>query len=165
MLQTARDVDIVEGFYNEQVAKINKQNEEIVTLSKRAIQIQLQKDKCKAIVEKMQHTLGKISMLQNYTIFNQEQLRKLALLHDVYRNTYHSAKWFKEKMDQTTFDDNNQYQNLQTVIVKAYADLFKVSEKKLLAILMESRHLKNTIRLKLEHLLQVLSLLAQVLFY
>ena len=47
-------------------------------------------------------------MLQNYTIYNQEQLRKLALLHDESSTeTYNSAKWFKEKMSQTTFDDND----------------------------------------------------------
>ncbi|CAL6020682.1 EXS_family protein [Hexamita inflata] len=80
-----------------------------------------------------------INALKLYFL-NQEQLRKLALLHDESSTeTYHSAKWFKEKMDQTTFDDNNQYQNLQNIIVKAYADLFKVSEKKSLAILMENQ--------------------------
>ncbi|CAL6023970.1 Hypothetical_protein [Hexamita inflata] len=52
MEEASKGADIVEKFYFEQVEKIQTQNEEITILTKRALQIKLQKEKCKAIVEK-----------------------------------------------------------------------------------------------------------------
>ncbi|CAL6034717.1 EXS_family protein [Hexamita inflata] len=149
MLLTGRDVDIVEGFFDEQMAKIKKQSDEIATLTKRAIQIQLEKPKCKAIVEKMQHTLGKISMLQNYTTYNQQQLTKLSLLHDESSTeAYDSSKWLEDKLVQTKFDDNNLYLDMQKVIIQLYSELFQVSDKKALQLLMESQNSQKAEQVK-----------------
>ncbi|CAL6061741.1 EXS_family protein [Hexamita inflata] len=146
LVQVSSQVDVLESFFLEQVKNIGKKSDEIEGLAKKAIQIKLEPTKCGALVDKMKDVLGKISVLQNFTIYNYDQLQVLCRLHDSSsQEAYNSIKWLEEKMDQTTFDDNDKYEVMQNKVIKHYAAWLNIPEKKAQIELLNSEKGENNL--------------------
>ncbi|CAL6008205.1 EXS_family protein [Hexamita inflata] len=131
-----KDVYMVENFFLTQLKKIQKERDEVVELAKRAFNIKLPKNKCFAIQQKMQECMRKAVMLQNYAVYNQEQLKKIVLLHGVEsKNTYDAKQWLEDMMDSTEFDDDNQFQAIFDSLAISFAELMNIGQNKALQLL------------------------------
>ncbi|CAL6074335.1 EXS_family protein [Hexamita inflata] len=128
-----KDVNMVEGFFLTQLEKIQKEQDEVVELAKRAFNIKLPQNKCFAIKQKMQECMRKTTMLQNYATYNQQQLITISKLHDsTSEYTLNATKWVKDTMDLTNFDDNNHYDVIFDSLATSYAELMNIDQKKAL---------------------------------
>ncbi|CAL6027484.1 EXS_family protein [Hexamita inflata] len=135
LVQVSSQVDVLESFFLEQVKSIGKKSDEIEGLAKKAIQIKLEPTKCGALVDKMKDVLGKISVLQNFTIYNYDQLQVLCRLHDSSsQEAYNSLKWLEEKLGMTSFHGDKLLE-LQNRIVGLYAQWLDISCRQALSVL------------------------------
>ncbi|CAL6007553.1 EXS_family protein [Hexamita inflata] len=131
-----KDVYMVENFFLTQLKKIQIERDEVVELAKRAFNIKLPKNKCFAIQQKMQECMRKAVMLQNYAVYNQEQLQKIVLLHGVdSKNTYDAQQWLKDMMDKTEFDDDDKFQAIFDSLAFSFAELMNIGSNKALQLL------------------------------
>ncbi|CAL6046457.1 EXS_family protein [Hexamita inflata] len=139
-----KDFDMVDHFFIQQMEKIESQAKEAVQLSSKAQAINLDRHKCHVITQKMQECQNNSTLLQNYAILNQEQFRKLVILHDqASHHTYDANHWFEEKLQTSCYDKIDQFERIEYELYCSYSSLFKVSQKKAISDLKKQNNIQK----------------------
>ncbi|CAL5995092.1 EXS_family protein [Hexamita inflata] len=106
--------------------------------------VNLDRRKCHVITQKMQECQNNSTLLQNYAILNQEQFRKLVILHDTAsRHTYDANRWFEEKLQTSSYDKIDQFERIEYELYCSYSSLFKVSQKKAISDLKKQNNIQK----------------------
>ncbi|CAL6081662.1 EXS_family protein [Hexamita inflata] len=129
-------VQMINQFFSKQMLRIQKEKEEAILLANRAIKIQLSQNKCISVQQKMRECMRNAVQLQNYVAYNNEQLRKIAVLHDSTSDyTLKAELWVNDIIEKTEIDVSQQFEQFFDSLALSFSEMMNISQKKALTIL------------------------------